>query len=257
MIKSERIGEVSYTKYGTEAKIISYNHRNDIYIEFQDQYKYVIHTTYSRFKNGNIINPYDKTLYNIGFLGVGKYHAKIDGRNTKEYYAWANMMERCYNNFSRKKCHMSYIGCTVCEWWHNFQNFAEWYNKNFYDIKGEIMNVDKDILVKGNKIYCPENCCIVPQSINSFFTKSNATRGNFPIGVSYNSERNKYSATCTNHYSNITKHYFKRFDCKDEAFMAYKSFKEKCVKEMAEYYKKYLPINVFKALVTYKVEITD
>ena len=83
-----RIGEVSYTKYGTKAIIIQYFGRNDIVIRFEDGFQHTCHTTYHRFKNGNIKNPYDKTVYGIGYVGVGKYKTQINGVNTKEYNCW-------------------------------------------------------------------------------------------------------------------------------------------------------------------------
>lgn len=81
----DRTGEVSYTKYGTKATIIQYLGRNDIEIMFNDEFQHTMHTTYRRFKNGNIRNPYDRTVYGIGYVGVGKYKTQINGVNTKEY----------------------------------------------------------------------------------------------------------------------------------------------------------------------------
>ena len=80
-----RVGEVSYTKYGTKAIIIEYIGRSDIVVRFDDEFQYTYHTTYQRFKRGEIKNPYDKTVYGRGYVGVGKYKTKINGKNTKEY----------------------------------------------------------------------------------------------------------------------------------------------------------------------------
>jgi len=43
--------------------------------------------------------------------------------------------------------------------------------------------IDKDILVKGNKIYSPETCVFVDRAINLFLTDNGARRGICPIGV--------------------------------------------------------------------------
>lgn len=80
------------------------------------------------------------------------------------------MLERCYSaRYQERK--PTYKGCSVCDEWLNYQNFAKWYDDNYYEIKGEIMCLDKDILVKGNKIYSPENCVFVPNYINVLFAR--------------------------------------------------------------------------------------
>ena len=252
-----RIGEVSYTKYGTKAIIIQYFGRNDIVIRFEDGFQHTCHTTYQRFKNGNIKNPYDKTVYGIGYVGVGKYKTQINGVNTKEYNCWFNMFTRCYDNENRTKSHMRYIGCEVCEEWHNFQVFAEWFSQNYYEMKDENVQIDKDILIKGNKLYSPKTCCFVPESLNKFFTKSNSSRGKFPIGVSKDEDRDCFVAVCTNKYGEYKENLFKRFSTFNEAFLCYKNFKEMCCVKMANYYKNVLTQKVYDALINYKVDITD
>lgn len=256
-LKQMRIGEVSYTKYGTKAIIIEYFARDDIVIRFDDNFQYTYHTTYQRFKNGKIKNPYDRTAYGIGYVGVGKFKTQINGRNTKEYNCWFNMFTRCYDNANRTKSHMRYIGCEVCKEWHDFQVFAAWFWQNYFFLDGEDIELDKDILIKGNKLYSPETCCFVPESLNKFFTKSNFSRGKYPIGVSKDMERNCFVAVCTNKYGKVKEKLFKRFHNFEDAFLCYKDFKEKCCVQMAEYYKDILSNNVYNALIKYKVEITD
>ena len=78
--------------------------------------------------------------------------------------------------------------------WLNFQNFAEWYEKNYYEIPGEIMCLDKDILIKRNKTYSPETCVFVSNRINNLFVKNDYNRGEYPIGVNLYKRTNKYRA---------------------------------------------------------------
>ena len=55
-------------------KIIRYGNREDIDIEFLDDFHYVKkNQVYANFKTGSVKNPYDKSLFNIGFLGDGEY----------------------------------------------------------------------------------------------------------------------------------------------------------------------------------------
>lgn len=153
------------------------------------------HVLYNNFKKGNIKCPYERRYYGIGYLGEGKYDINENGKHTKCYNTWHDMFRRCYD----EKCHEkrpTYKDCEVDEEWHNFQNFAKWYYENYYEIEGEKMQLDKDILHKGNKIYSPETCIFVPQTINLLFTKSDKTRGNNPMGV-FDCENGKYRADCS------------------------------------------------------------
>ena len=124
------------------------------------------------------------------------------------------------------------------------------------------MNLDKDILKKGNKIYSPDTCVYTPQKINTLFIKSDALRGDFPIGVTRNGKKG-YSATCYAHsgindkMENKVGEYLGTFRTPEEAFYAYKTFKEVYIKQIAEEYKPYIPEKLYNAMYNYEVEITD
>ena len=120
------------------------------------------------------------------------------------------------------------------------------------------MCLDKDILVKGNKIYSPGTCVFVPENINLLFIKSNATRGKYPIGVSYDKSKNKFVSHCNNGKGKQIK--LGIFNNSIDAFNAYKEFKENIIKQVADEYKnKYpqFPQKLYNAMHKYKVEITD
>lgn len=95
----------------------------------------------------------------------------------KCYHAWYNMMKRCYDTNCESYAIYGYIGIRVCKKWHNFQNFANWWDDNYYEVEGEVMSLDKDILIKNNTIYMPRACCIVPMTINSLFNSKRVTYG--------------------------------------------------------------------------------
>jgi hypothetical protein len=152
----------------------------------------------------------------------------------------------------------TYKGCTVDESWHNFQNFAAWYDKNFYEIDGERMELEKDILIKGNKVYSPETCVFAPHSINSLFVKGNSIRGEFPIGVYRHTQTNKYIAQCKISLNGVKKTInLGIYETPERAFIAYKSYKENLIKQKAENYKDKIPSKLYEAMINYKVEITD
>jgi len=248
---SERIGEISYSNIGNEKMtIIKYIKADKVVIKFESGY--ITTKTYRAFKRGEIRNPYYKSLYNVGFIGEGKYKIRDNNKISRRYKIWWHMLRRCYDIESYEKKN-SYAPCIVCDEWHNFQNFARWYDENYYPIPNEIMCIDKDILFKGNKIYSPETCVFVPKCINSLFTKRDVDRGEYAIGASKN-KNDKYVSQC-NLDGIIT--YLGAYDTPEEAFFVYKDFKEKTIKEMADRYKKYLPEELHSAMYKYEVEITD
>ena len=250
--KIDRTGEVAYSNNGEKMVIVRYGKDKDIDVQFQDG-TIVEHRVYCNFKAGRIKNPFSPTVCGVGFIGKGRFKTKDkNGKYTKCYITWLEMLRRCYDPKFHEKF-PTYKGCTVCKEWHNFQVFAEWFYSHYYEIEGQRMNLDKDILHKGNKIYSPETCIYVPQSINSLFTKCNKTRGEYPIGVS--KDGNKY-------VTNLSKGTGKRihlgyYSTPNEAFEAYKKAKEEYIKEVAEEYKSQIPHELYEAMINYEVNIDD
>lgn len=173
-------------------------------------------------------------------------------KGTSFYKAWFSMLTRCYNKQLQITKHKSYVDCSVCEEWLTLSNFKEWFEnpENGYR---DGYHLDKDILVKGNRIYSPETCCFVPNEINSLFTKSNALRGKYPIGVIV-SPYNKFIAKLSGQRT-----YLGSYDTPEEAFNAYKQAKEKHIKEIAQKYfnEGKITERVYNALMKYEVELTD
>lgn len=186
--------------------------------------------------------------YGVGFIGDGKYNSKT--LNGKPHQTWRDMLRRCYS----PKYHAdfpSYIGCSVHSDWHNFQNFCE----DYIHMIGEPNFVlDKDILIKGNKLYSKETCCLVPAPLNNLLTKSNRNRGNSPIGVSRHKQTQKYEVRLRINNKNL---YLGLFDTEEEAFAIYKMGKQNHIKHMARVFESKLDPKVYTALINYKVEIHD
>ena len=185
------IGLQQITSHGSLIEITNYKNNEHLEITFLET-GYTKTISWHTFKNNrNIVSPYCKTVYGVGYLGEGEYPTFINSKKTKCYMTWTDMIKRCYEK-SYKENKPTYRNCEVCEEWHCYQNFAEWFKNNYYEIENEKINLDKDILNKGNKIYSPETCIFVPSRINNLFTKTNAKRGNLPIGVSIH--QGKYKA---------------------------------------------------------------
>ena len=121
-------------------------------------------------------------------------------------------------------------------------------------IDNETMCLDKDILVKGNKIYSPETCIFVPQRINTLFCKSDSIRGKYQIGVSFDNKQNSFMSymTVDNNFK-----FLGYYNNEQDAFNTYKKAKEKYIKKIAEQYKEYIPQKLYEAMYKWKVEETD
>ena len=189
-------------------------------------------------------------------VGINDFpcNIKANNKHIPAYHVWAQMLKRSCDK-TYKKLHPTYKDCCICEDWKSFSIFKQWFDANY--VKG--YSLDKDILVKGNKIYSPETCCFVPQEINTLLCKSDKARGRMPIGVHERKmvKSQKYIAYLNN---SAKKHfYLGTFDTPERAFMAYKVAKEAHVREMAsQYYNEGKIIEkVYNALMNYKIEITD
>lgn len=249
--KVQRVGLKKLNNEGSLMEIIEYHNAKKVIIRFEDTgYTKEIH--WNEFIKGKVKNPYFKRVFGKGYLGVGKYKTRINGKKTKQYSVWFNMLKRVYDleNYIKQP---TYKDCVVCEEWLNFQNFAKWYDENYYEINNEVMCLDKDILIKGNKTYSPDTCVLVPKSINSLFVNNDADRGKLAIGVTIC--KGKYMAQCS--YGNTKSIYLGLFNTEREAFNSYKIYKEKVIKSVANKYKGKIPNALYNAMIKYEVEITD
>lgn len=226
-----RVGEKHVNMQGCGMEIIFYISAKDCTIRFDDG-TIIEHVRYEHIKNKQIRNPNCPNVYGIGYVGIGCYKTKFEGKDTKIYTRWHGMFKRCYASNTGE----SYKDCFVDERWHNFQNFAKWYEDNFkLHMRG--WQLDKDILLKRNKIYSPTTCCFVPQIINSIFIKNNNRRGDLPIGVG--KHQRKMIATV---YKYGKKNYLGTYDTIEEAFQSYKVAKESYIVEVAEEWKHFFGV---------------
>ena len=254
--KESRLYSEKLNIQGCLMKIVAYESTKNIIVEFQDKYRTRVSSQWQYFEKGNIINPYHPSVFGVGIVG-NKYERNRKGRHTKEYNTWIHMLERCYDKKYKQK-ESTYKDVTCCDEWLLYENFYEWlHSQENFDkwFKNSGWHLDKDILAKGNKIYSPEICCLVPPRVNCLFVKNNARRGNLPIGVSYHSSSGAYNASL-NYNSKVKSTYFKT---KNEAFIYYKIEKEKIIKQIAqeEFDKGNITKECYEAMIRYEVEITD
>lgn len=252
-MENERVGMEIKANNGQMMKIIKYRRHNDIDVQFEDG-GIATHKRFSEFKVGSIKNPYLPEVYGFGFIGEGKYKPTINRTTTSIYRAWSGMIRRCFDYENMNKRNMVYENCVICEEWRNFQVFAKWYEENIWT--EELLQVDKDILIKGNKIYSPETCILATSKINKLFVKCDKSRGKYPIGMS--KKNNKLQVACN--LGENSKTYLGVYKTEEEAFSVYKKAKESYIKEVANEYKfKYpnFPERLYKAMYDWKVEIDD
>lgn len=245
MKRINRIGETYTFKSGHLMKITEYFSNKNLTVQFCDGV-IKIKIDYQNFIKGKVKNYNIPSFQGIGYLSYGVYNT-ID--NKEAYEMWKSIITRCYNPKIYVK-YTAYQDCSLHVSWHNFQNFAEWFEKNY--IKG--FHLDKDILYKGNKVYSAQTCCFVPREINNLFTLRKVLRGKQYLGVFYYKHKNKY---CANIGLNNSQKNLGYFDTELEAFNAYKIAKEENIKRLANQFKSQITNQCYNALMNWKIEITD
>lgn len=232
-------------------RIIGYRNKSDIDIEFLDENRYIKrHVQYTNFSKGEVKNPYDRTLVGVGYMGDGEYSSRAKGGKTnssQEYIVWINMMTRCYDPKYKSKYPAYYGLITVCSEWHNFQNFAQWYNRNKYEVDGRL-HVDKDIIDPSNTVYQPDKCLLVPQRINELFHYK-PNKDGLPSGISI-TRKGRYSATWVGKSLGT-------YVTLEEAYEVYSENKERTIKQVADEYVDVIPRNVYNAMYSYVVDMKN
>lgn len=195
---------------------------------------------------GKVKDPLVKTLYGVGYMGDGPHRAKVAGVYNRAYYLWKNMMSRCYNVSIHIK-QPTYTNCYVCEGWHNFQNFAGWYQLN--QVEG--FELDKDILTNGCGVcYSPETCCFIPKALNLLIQYRQDKDSGLPLGVDFSKNNNKYRARVCDGTNSL---YLGYFSSPEEAFVVYKQAKERIIKEKAEEYREVIPERLYETLMKFEI----
>lgn len=197
----------------------------------------------SHIKNLNVKDHLAPIVFGVGFT------SGLNTRN-KIYNTWMHMLERSYcPKYKSKK--PTYLECTSSENFKSFLFFKEWSEQQYgFNLKN--WELDKDILIPGNKLYSENTCCFVPREINSLFLNDSTRNTPYPLGVSFAKDRGKYEAY-------LQKQGQKRpqrlgsFRTVQEAALKYKTEKEKYIKEVAEFWKEKIDPKVYTALINRKI----
>jgi hypothetical protein len=232
------------------ATVLEYRAADDVLVQFEDGSTKI--TTAASLKRGKVQNNNLPSVYGVGYMSDEFHSHDANRKIIPTYNLWFGMMTRAYNEkyHSEKPTYKEVI---VCDEWLHYKNFKKWCEAQVgFGTKG--FNLDKDILVKGNKVYGPEFCVFVPSEMNSQLTKANAAHGLYPIGVSWHSEHEKFMACFR---ANGKTKYLGYYTNPEDAFNAYKVAKEAYLKHIADKYKDVVDPRVVEALYAYKVEMTD
>ncbi len=141
------------------------------------------------------------------------------------YLAWVCMLKRCYSEVFHLK-RPTYIGCFTVPEWHYFMTFRAWMMAQDWEGK----DLDKDLLIEGNKMYGPATCLFVPRAVNSFMLEADSMRGDYPLGVGLHKPSGKYRAYCSDSNKKV---HIGLYSNLNDAHMAYKVYKKKLAIELA------------------------
>lgn len=233
MVAKKYVGFKSTSNQGIGFEVTSYIGEGWYTVVFENDY-----TTKARSKEilrGGIKNKLIPSVCGVGFIGEGDFKCKVDGKHTQAYSIWRGMIRRCYTK-NHSHCE-NYInrGVTVCDEWHNFQNFAKWfYSQKFHDKEG--WHLDKDLKHYSCKQYNANTCSLVPAQINSLFTGGIKNLTN-------ETPNGKWKARLTKGKEGRV--FLGRFNTRDEAIKQFIGSKFSWSKELAEKYKEYIDEQVY------------
>ncbi len=245
--KKDRVGETYPTnKYGI-VRIERYVNCEDVDIVFLDT-GYRANYSMVQIMSGAVKDRLQPSVYGVGILGVDS-----NCYQDNAYTHWCSMLERCFSEKVNKRLR-AYNDVSVSDNFKYYSSFKEWCNKQV-GFGNEGWQLDKDIIMKGSRVYSEETCCFVPHEINNLLNKQTYGESrDLPVGVCYDKGRKKFVARLSK--KSITKN-LGGFKTCEEAFYAYKEAKETYIKEVANKWKDQIDTRVYEALMKYEVDIND
>ena len=192
----------------------------------------------------------EPTVHGVGCVDV-PFQTCVGGVLCWQYQLWRWLLKRCFCDKFKGR-NPTYMDVTCCDEWFSFANFLEWVNKEVgYSGKPDGMQLDKDLIVEGNKTYSPETCSFVPRAVNNLLTSRGSVRGKYPVGV--------YFDNCNGGFNVQVNHCGVRqnlglFKTPEEAFAVYKVAKEAQIKVVALRYRDVIKPAVFDLLMGWEVD---
>lgn len=234
------VGEIYKNAEGFKYEIIHYENALEVTIKWADCGTVQVCSAHDAYR-GALKYLNHRSVFGVGFIGYGRFvpgERRMEGWQQRVptilHRHWRHVLERTVADREIKR----YEDCQVVEDWHNFQNFAEWAvetkNSMRREENGRLWHLDKDMVCKGNRLYCPEYCVFLPNEVNAFYTKREIGNTGYP-GVNYIKPASKnakegYIARCSVGKERV---YLGYYDSAEEAFYKYKECKEKAARHLA------------------------
>ena len=180
-----------------------------------------------------------------------------------EYSQWKGMTVRCSGTNTCSHREKFYSESLCSDTFKNFDVYLSWAKQQVgflsRDENGALFQLDKDFLVKGNKVYSEETCVFIPQRLNKFLTLRGRERGTLPVGVYRSKETNpKKLYIASGNFKEISlPKQLGYFPTPEEAFCKYKDAKEALAKCLAVKYSGLVDKRVIDMLNNFTINIDD
>lgn len=212
---------------------------------------YEVEVTAGSVRNGTVKDYLKPEVWGVGYNSLGRLRGISGNHKLKRARnLWNKMLERCYSEV-KLLANPTYRGCSVCVEWHDFANYWEWYDRVCDTEVKNTFHVDKDLVFKGNKVYSPTTCYLVPRLINNLLPSLQSTKEtSLPVGVHYHKSHGSYQAYCNNFKQERVSLGF--HNTPEGAYRAYKKFKKGVLVECANHYKEYIHKDLYDTLTNYE-----
>lgn len=191
-------------------------------------------------------NVYKPSVFNVGFMGEGRFRSHDNGKMTPAYQLWSSILRRCYSEEYLKR-RPNNEECYVADEWHNFQNFAEWFEKE-KNANTEGFVLDKDLRDLSKKCYSKDTCSFVPNKVNTIIADKKRKNSNLPTGIMMQGVKFRACIRIDGVNKNIGS-----FVKLSDAVNAYKKAKKERIVHVANFYKDCLHPEVYLNLINYNI----
>lgn len=250
--ESRRRRETSPEELVGDAFLVKYTGRKKIWHKDGD-------STNNWYKNLLYVSPTDYADLKAGKvtweeLNLEQEYIEYENKATSHAYKVYNgILKRCGDTKNDDNVRACYDKSTMCQLWlEHPEEFVKWYLEHYYECNGEEMDVDKDLFGDGTGRYSPEFCCLLPKGLNTLlanskkhYEKGQTPKNTLPLGVRYNSKKNKYygEITFTGAEEIIP---LLEWDTPEEAFAEYKKMKQADILRVVAGYKPNIPDYIYK-----------